>query len=287
MHLKTVLKYMRRSPYQSISAFLIMWLTFFVISVFAILTVLSIRVIDHLKSSPQLMIFFTETVEPEDIEALKTTLEATGKTKSVRYVSKEEAFKIYSEDNKEDPYSLDLVTADILPSSLEVQALEPEYISDLIPLLKDAKNVDDIVYQKEVVDTLISWTNAFRMIGIALISVLILVSIFVILTIIGIKITLRREEIEIMRLIGASSWFIRTPFLLEGMFYGFFGALLGFGAAYGIFLLAGPQIAEFLKGLPVLPFSWVVALQLLLGEVIIACFLGIFASYLAVLRYLK
>ena len=83
--LKTVLKYMRRSPYQSISAFLIMWLTFFVISVFAILTVLSIRVIDHLKSSPQLMIFFTETVEPEDIEALKTTLEATGKTKSVRY----------------------------------------------------------------------------------------------------------------------------------------------------------------------------------------------------------
>lgn len=287
MHLKTVLKYMRRSPYQSISAFLIMWLTFFVISTFAIITILSVRVIDFLESRPQLTIFFTETVQPEDIDNLKKSLEATGKTMSVRYVSKEEAFQIYTKDNKDDPLLLDLVTPDILPSSLEVQTTQPEYIQELVPLVKEAENIDNVVYQQDIIDTLISWTNALRIGGMALISVLILVSILVILTIIGIKITIRREEIEIMKLIGASNWFIRTPFLLEGMLYGFLGAFFGFVCAYGIFLLANPQIAEFLKGLPVLPISWVLAGELLAGEVVIACFLGAFASYVAVLRYLK
>lgn len=287
MHLKTVLKYMRRSPYQSISAFLIMWLTFFVISTFAILTILSVRVIDYLESRPQLTIFFSETVQPEDIDSLKSSLEATGKTISVKYISKEEALKIYTKDNKDDPLLLDLVTADILPSSLEVQTIQPEYIRELVPLVKDAKNVSDVVYQQDIIDTLISWTNALRIGGVALISVLILVSVLVILTIIGIKITIRREEIEIMRLIGASNWFIRTPFLLEGMLYGFLGAFFGFGCAYGIFLLASPQIAEFLKGLPVLPISWLLAGEVFAVEVIIASFLGAFASYIAVLRYLK
>lgn len=278
---------MRRSPYQSISAFLIMWLTFFVISVFAIITILSVRVIDYLESRPQLTIFFSEAVQPEDIENLKSSLEATGKTMSVKYVSKEEAFQIYTRDNSDDPLLLDLVTADILPASLEVQTLQPEYIPELVPLVQNAESVTDVVYQQDIIDTLVSWTNALRIGGIALISVLIVVSIFVILTIIGIKITIRREEIEIMRLIGASNWFIRTPFLLEGMMYGFFGALLGFACAYGIFFLASPQIEEFLKGLPVLPFSWMLALEVLVVELIIAVFLGAFASYMAVLRYLK
>lgn len=278
---------MRRSPYQSISAFLIMWLTFFVISIFAILTILSVRVIDYLESRPQLTIFFSESVQPEDIQSLKTSLEATGKTMSVQYVSKEEAFQIYTRDNQDDPLLLDLVTADILPASLEVQTFQPEYIPELVPLVQDAESVSDVVYQQDIIDTLISWTNALRIGGIALISVLIVVSIFVILTIIGIKITIRREEIEIMKLIGASNWFIRTPFLLEGMMYGFFGALLGFACAYGIFFFASPQIAEYLKGLPVLPVSWVLALEVLGVELMIATFLGAFASYMAVLRYLK
>lgn len=278
---------MRRSPYQSISAALIMWLTFFVFSVFAILTILSVRVIDYLESRPQLTIFFTETVEPEDIENLKNSLVATGKTMAVKYVSKEEAFKIYTRDNQEDPLLLDLVTADILPASLEVQTTQPEYIAELVPLVKKAENVSDVVYQQDIIDTLISWTNALRIIGAALISVLVIVSTFIILTIIGIKITIRREEIEIMRLIGASNWFIRTPFLLEGMFYGLIGAVFGFGLAYGIFVLTTPQISEFLKGIPILPISWIMALELLGAEILIACFLGVFASYVAVLRYLK
>jgi cell division transport system permease protein len=287
MHLKTVTKYMRRSPYQSVSAALIMTLTFFGISMFAFLTIISVRLIDYLESRPQLTVFFTDTVTKEEIDSLKNELTSTGKTISVRFVSKEEALKIYKQQNKNDPLLLDLVTADVLPASLEIQASKAEYLADLVPTVKDAKNVEEIIYQQDIVDKLIAWTNALRLIGASIISVLIVVSVFVILTIIGIKITIRREEIEIMKLIGASNWFIRTPFILEGMIYGFLGAFVGWGVSYGILTFFTPQMESFLAGIPILPISPFLSLELLGLEIVIACFLGAFASFIAVLRYLK
>lgn len=287
MHLKTVAKYLRRSPYQAVSALMIMTLTFFTVSMFAFLTVVSIGLIDYLESRPQLNVFFTDLATIEEIQSLKNELEATGKTISVRYVSKEEALSIYQQQNKGEPITLDLVTADVLPASLEIQTSQAEYISTLIPIVEKADNVEQIVYQQEIVDRLITVTNALRVGGVAIISILMVVSIFVILTIIGIKITIRREEIEIMRLIGASNWFIRAPFLLEGMFYGFVGAVIGWALAYVVLVLVSPQIASFLQGIPVFPIAPLLVLEILGIEILVACFLGAFASFIAVLRYLK
>ncbi|MGE5041848.1 MAG: cell division protein FtsX [Candidatus Levyibacteriota bacterium] len=287
MHFKTVFKYMRRSPYQAISAALILTLTFFAVSIFAFLTILSVRLIDYLESRPQLTVFFTDQASKTEIDALKKKLEDTGKTISVRYVSKEDALKIFKEQNKNDPATLDLVTADVLPASLEIQTSKAEYLSTLVPLIKSSKNIDQISFQKDIVDRLIAWTNALRIVGIVVITSLVLVSIFVILTIIGIKITIRREEIEIMRLIGASGWFIRTPFLLEGAIYGFVGAIIGWGVTYGILLGFTPQISSFLQGVPIFPISYILSLEILGVELLAACFLGMFASFIAVLRYLK
>ncbi len=285
--LDTVSKYIRRSPYQAISAGLIMGLTFFAITVFGILTILSVRFISYFESRPQLTVFFKDATTREEIAALEDQLSSTGKTSLVTYVSKEEALEIYREQNKSDPILLDLVTSDILPASIEVQATQAEYLSELAGVVKDSDKVEEIVFQKDIVDTLISWTNAFRKIGIGVIGILVTVSVLVIITIIGIKITVRREEIEIMRLIGASNWFIRAPFLIEGMFYGLVGSLIGGSIAIGLFYYLTPSLASFLRGVTILPLSPLIIGQLLLIEVLIACALGAFASYLAVLRYLK
>lgn len=285
--ISTVSKYIRRSPYQAISAALIMGLTFFSISVFALLTILSIRFISYFESRPQLTVFFKDSATFDEISKLERQLEGTDKTSSILYVSKEEALKIYREQNKSDPILLDLVTADILPASIEVQAKEAEDLAELAQIVKGSPLVEEVVFQKDIVDTLVSWTNAARQIGLAVIAILITVSILVIITIIGIKITVRREEIEIMRLIGASNWFIRAPFLLEGMFYGFVGAFIGGGLATGLFYYFSPTLESFLRGVAIFPISPIIILELLLVEIIIACILGAFASYLAVLRYLK
>ena len=113
MHIQTVAKYIRRSPYQSIAAILIMSLTFLTIAVFSIITIISIRVINYFETRPQLSVFFKQDASSEDINSLRRELDATGKIKNIKFVSKDEALSIYKQQNKDDPLLLDLVTSDI------------------------------------------------------------------------------------------------------------------------------------------------------------------------------
>jgi cell division transport system permease protein len=277
----------RRSPYQALAAILVMTLTFLVVSFFTFLLTGSSEIINYFESKPQVTAFFKNDAKQSDINSLQNKLSVTGKIASIKYVSKQEALKIYKEQNKNDPLLLDLVTADVLPSSFEISAIKIEDLGGISDLLSKSPIVSDVIYQKDVVSTLTSWTSAIRKIGIGLITLLSLVSIFIMVTIIGIKISQRKEDIEIMKLIGATSWYIRGPFIIEGMFYGLIGSLIGWAIATGALLYATPFLESFLKGIPVLPVSYINLLELLAIELLFAMFLGIVSSFLAVFRYLK
>lgn len=286
-HLKTTWNHIRRSPYQAFAAILIMTLTFFVVSIFSFVILGTSKMISYFESKPQVTAFFKDEAKKENIDALKEQLNSTGKIATLKYVSKQEALKIYREQNKNDPLLLDLVTADILPSSLEISTIKIEDLETISGTLKNSNIVQEVIYQKDVVSTLTSWTNAFRLIGFALIVIFSLASIFTMLTIIGIKISQKKEEISIMRLLGATTWYVRWPFILEGMFYGIVGAFLGWGISSGMLLYATPFLSSFLKGIPIFPLSYIFYLELLGAEMLLAVILGIFSSSVAVLRYLK
>lgn len=287
MVLKTTWRHIRRSPYQAIAAILIMMLTFFVISVFSFVILGSSKIISYFESKPQVTAFFKEETKQENIDGLKSQIESSGKVSGIRYVSKVEALKIYREQNKNDPLLLDLVTAEILPASLEISAIKIEDLASISDMLKSSSYVQEVIFQKDVVSTLTSWTNALRKIGLGLIIALSIVSLFIIVTIIGIKISQKREEIEIMRLLGATNWYIRWPFVFEGMFYGGFGALMGWLIAVSILFYATPFLDAFLKGIPLFPIAPLILLQILGAELLLSMLLGMFASSVAVLRYLK
>jgi len=284
---KTAWKNMRRSPYQALAAILIMTLTFLAVSYFTFLLFGSSKIIDYFESKPQVTAFFRDEAKQSDINALKNQLSSTNKTASIKFVSKQDALKIYREQNKNDPLLLDLVTADVLPASFEISAVNIEDLAPISDMLKKSPIVSDVIYQKDVVSTLISWTSAIKEIGIGLIILLSLVSIFIMVTIIGIKISQRKEDIEIMRLIGATSWYIRWPFILEGVFYGIIGAVIGWSISTLSLLYATPFLESFLKGIPVLPVSYIDLLVLLGTELLFAIFLGVISSFLAVFRYLR
>lgn len=284
---KTAWKNIRRSPYQALAAILIMTLTFLTISFFTFLLVGSSKIINYFESKPQVTAFFKNEAKQEDINSLENQLKATGKIASIKFVSKDEALKIYREQNKNDPLLLDLVTADVLPSSFEISTIKIEDMTAISNMLNKSAIVSDVIYQKDVVSTLAAWTSAIRKLGIALVILLSLVSIFIMATITGIKISQKREDIEIMKLIGATNWYIRWPFLTEGIIYGVIGALVGWIVATGTLLYATPFLESFLKGIPVLPVSYVDLLLLLGLELLFAVFLGAISSFLAVLRYSK
>src|SRR3989344_3456011 len=188
MHLKTMWRHIRRSPYQALAAILIMTLTFFVVTVFTFLAVGSSKIISYFESKPQITAFFKDDATTEQINTLKEQIIQNGKVAQVRFVSKQEALEIYREQNKNDPLLLDLVTADILPATLEISTVEIEDLALVSNELSKSPIVQEVIFQKDIVSSLSSWTSAIRKIGIGLIAALGLVSTFIMITIIGIKI---------------------------------------------------------------------------------------------------
>lgn len=281
-------QHMRRSPYQAAAAVMIMVLTISVGLIFFLLSLGSQKLLTYLEQKPQVIAFFNDTVTREDqIKETADKLQETNKAASIEFVSKEQALQIYKERNKSDPLLLELVSANTLPASLEVSAKNVAALPVLYEILKQAPNVEDISYQKDVVNTLIGVLDKIRKGGLGLVIFLVLTSLFTILTIIGLKIALRKEEIEVEKLVGASGNYVRLPFLLEGFFYGVFGAVISWIVLFGGIYLVTPYILPYVSGLNLLPLNFVFALEVLAGAIFAGGLVGVVGSFLAVWRYLK
>lgn len=286
-HLKTTWTHLRRSPYQSLSAILIMFLTFFIATSF-VLTAAGFQVVlRYFETRPQVTAFFKDDTNQQQVDLIKAKLIQSGKVEETKYISKEEALEIYRQQNENDPLLLEMVTANILPASLEVSTKDITGLSEVAGILKNESMVEEVIFQEDIVQALYQWTGAIRKVGIGLISALGLTSFLIILVIIGMKITIKKAEIEILQLIGASTGYIRTPFLLEGIFYGAVGAILAWGLAYLLLLYATPFIIKFLSGIPVLPVPVYFMLIILGVEILAGIIIGSFGSLIAVKRYLK
>lgn len=286
-HLQTTWTHIRRSPYQALAAVMIMVVTFLAVSVFAILIIGSSKIISYFESKPQVTAFFYDTATTSQINQLENHLQATGEVSQMKFISKEAALRIYKAQNKNDPLLLDLVTADILPASLEISTYSLSDLPTISASVKSNPIVQEVVFQKDVVSTLTTWTNTIRILGVVLIAVLSVVSVLIMATIIGMKISQKKEEIEVMQLIGATRWYISWPFIYEGIFYGLVGTVIGWVITSAALLYSSSFLSNFLQGIPLFPVPWIFYVVMLAGEVFLAILLGWFASLLAVRRYIK
>lgn len=285
--IKTTWQHIRRSPYQATAAILIMLVTCLATGIFIVTAYASEKILVFFESKPQTTAFLKDEATKSDIDSIKKKLLDTGKTASIKYISKEDALKIYKEQNKNDPLLLEMVSSSILPASLEVSAKNINDLETLSEIVKKEKVIQEVIYQKDIIQTLITWTTSLRKIGFIMIGFLSGVSILIIVMVIGMKIAIRREEIEILRLVGATKWYIRWPFILEGMYYGFWGGVLAWGFIYLSLWYLTPYLTTFLSGIPLLPIPPVQMLYLLGlicgGGVLV----GTIGSFVAVWRYLK
>ena len=284
---KNTWQHIRLSPYQAFAAISVMTLTFLVIGLFAILSFGSTIVLKYFEQKPQITVFFNDNKNSEEIGALETKLKSNPKVASVKYISKDEALEIYKAQFAKDPLLLEMVSSDILPASLEVSAKEIASLKEIAADLKVEADIEEIVYQQEVVDLLVAWTTTIRSVGAVLVIFLMVVSLFTIVTVISLKIALKRQEIEILQLVGASSGYIRAPFVLEGAFYGLIGATIGWITNMGLLLYATPFLSSLFVGIPLFPVPLWFYGVFLVGLLIAGIFLGILASSLAISRYLR
>lgn len=277
----------RRTPFQAIAASMVMFLTFFALLTFILLATGAQTALRFFESKPQVIAFFKEGTTPEDISAIENALKQELRVTSTKYISKEAALENYREKNKSDPALLELVTASILPASLEISTQTPEDLSPIAEILKREPVVSEVIVPEDVVHTLTSITRIIRIVGLSTVGFLMIFAILVIIMIIGFKIRLKRGEIEIMRLLGASPAFIRNPFILEGVFYGVAGAIFAWIVSYTLLWYFTPFLQGYLGEVNLLPVHFLLMLALLGSSLLVAAIVGGLGSLFAVRRYLK
>lgn len=283
--LTTTIKHLRRSPYQSLSAIVMTTLTFFIVSVFTLTVLGAQALLNYFESRPQVTAFFHDEAGTIEVNSLKTELEQAVEVESATYISKPEALEIYRRQNADDPLLLEMVTADILPASLEISTRSVADLDSVAAIMQSKSYVEEVVFQKDVIDTLQTWVKGVRYAGLALSGLLFFVSLITIVIILGLKFTARKIEINTLSLLGASSWYIRGPFVLEGIIYAVTGAILGWSLAYLLLLYLTPNLVSFLQGITLLPVPPLLMLTVLAGQLVLGLVLGSLASLIATRRY--
>lgn len=277
----------RRAPFQAIAAIMVMFLTFLSLLTFILLAAGSQTALKYFESKPQVIAFFKEGTTSQDISTIENALHQESRVTNTKYISKEDALQIYREKNKKDPALLELVTANILPAALEISTKNLEDLQPIADILKKEPVVSEVIVPEDVVQTLTSLTRIIRIVGSATVGFLMFFALLVIIMIIGFKIRLRRSEIEIMRLLGASPSFIRNPFIFEGMFYGMVGATAAWVVSFALLWYFTPFLQGYLGEVKLLPVNPLFMLMLLGFVALIALIIGGLGSIGATRRYLK
>ncbi len=298
--MNTILQSIRRTPYQSFTSFLILFFTLFTALFFFYLTSFFYAVLTQIEAKPQVTVYFKTDTETSDILKVKDALFKSGKIKSATFLTREDALKIYRSLNKDNPLLLEMVSADILPASLEIYAKKPAYLQEIARFLKKQKGVDEVSYQKDIVDQLLVLTDILRKLSLAIFLLLIVISVVVLMTATAFKIALRKDEFELFRYLGASHWYIRKPFLKEGIFFGFISATVAFAVFYGIFISLYSFLQSYLVGIGTLPFYtfahyhlfvWPPSILFLaFSYILVLAFgviIGLIGNFLSTLKYIR
>ena len=231
--------------------------------------------------------FFPEDVDQERIDEVVSSVESYPEVNESAYVSKEEALERFRETFADQPDIAGSISSDVLPASMEIQLKDSSDSSVVADRLRaEGFQDDEIRYPQQTVDRLNQITG-YLVWGLrGATALFFLASVLLIFNTIRLSIFARRKEIEVMKLVGASDSFVRTPFLLEGLVQGLIGAI---PAALLVVWVDSLFVGWAQQSLPFLPISSgaVNALIVLLFLLFVGALVGIAGSFFSVRRFLK
>jgi cell division transport system permease protein len=202
--------------------------------------------LEYTESKVEVVADLKDTATPADVTAIEDRIHVLPEVKDVHYVSREDALAIYrarlAEQGETDLTRY--LDANPLHASLEVKLVDPKVFGDVVEQLRAEPAVDKVKEQQKTVDSLLTITNVLRTAGTVILIVIALIVLFIIVNTIRLAVVARAEEIEIMRLVGASDAFIRWPFVFEGAMVGLLGAAL----TLAVLFVAADPIGNFMIG---------------------------------------
>lgn len=189
-------------------------------------------IVSNVESKLEVKVFLNKNYTPEEKNNIEQKIKGQFGVSDVQFESKEEAFNKAKESMEEYLKDKDPVNNNPFPSSFIVKMEKPEYIEKFIESLKDTQGIEQVSTQGDVVEKIVSIGKIARYIGAALTGVFMIISVLLIGNTIKLVINARKKEIEIMKFVGATNWFIRWPFILEGLIIGLLGSAISIGILY-------------------------------------------------------
>jgi len=252
------------------------------------------NIVSGLESKVEVTIFLKKDTQTSDIQAMEQQIKGWDGIKEWDFISKAEALETWREEWGDKRYLLDGYNSENnpLPDSFLIRVEKPDYVDGIVAQARNFKAAEKVQYSKDVVDSISNIAATTRLIGMIIVILLIVMAMIIIHNTIRISVYSRRREVNIMKYIGATDWYIRWPFLIEGLVLGLLGALVSGGLTAGVYSLlmnrlSGSRIQNnFLSMFQMLPLDriifQIVGLFLLVGSVV-----GIAASMLSIRKHLR
>lgn len=290
-HGKEGLKNLGRNGWMTFASFSSVTIALLLVGFFMALMINLNAISDQIKDDVQVKAYIQKTADNADKDQLKKEIQQVPEVDSVNYVSKEEGWEEFTESMSQgdgDASAFTSIKSNPLPDAFEIDPEKPESSGAIANAIKPLDNVSKVKYGKNTVEKLLDVTNIARNIGIILILGLVFTAIFLVGNTIKLTIVSRRQEIEIMKLVGATNSFIRWPFFVEGLMLGILGSVLpvvlllvGYNSLYQFYYENYGTML--IRLVPMEPTIYYLAAGLLL----VGMFIGVWGSLNSARKFLK
>lgn len=228
MFVMDALKSLARNRTITMASILTVTATLFIFGVFILLAQNINLGVESVESQVEIKVYLEDAITSTQQETILNRIHGVEGVKEVTYESKEEAFEKFRERLGENNAILTGFSEERnpLPNSFVISLEEPEATMRVEDAIRNLRGVEDVGSERETVEKIIGLARMIRTVGIGIFILLVIVSLFLISNTIKLTVYARRREIGIMKFVGATDWFIRWPFIIEGMVMGLIGGLL-------------------------------------------------------------
>jgi len=272
-----------------------MIIAIFVFTGLLLSNVLTGELIKSIQDKVDVSVYLNKDIQESDVVLIKQELLKMSEVTKVEYITKDDALNQFKERHKNDPFileSLEELGENPLQAILNVKAANPDSYKKIAEFLEQDKYkdlIEKVNYRQNevIISKVFQISDAIKKTGIVISIILALIAGLVAFNTIRLAIYSSREEVSVMRLVGASNWFIRGPFLLQGIISGTVAALINWIVFFGVTWRISPQINNFLPGADIFHYYQSHLFQMLLLLLATGIALGAFSSYIAIRRYLR
>ena len=241
----------------------------------------------HLESQVQINVYLEDNLSEAERCEIGNNIKKIKGVEEITFVTKDEAIERFRERLGEQKYLLDaLDDANPLPYSYEVKLTLPEQVKSAAAEIAEYPGVKTAKFGQEAIEQLFKLTHMIRVFGVVLILFLVFATLFIISNTIRLTVFARRKEIGIMKYVGATDWFIRWPFIMEGMALGFGGALIATLVLRTSYSAITNQIYQSFMFLPLIPqYPFLTNLTILL--IVLGMIIGALGSAISLKKFMK